>query len=90
VVAYTCNPITLKAEAGGPRVQDQPGLHNEILSQKNKKKTGEVVVKPCLAFTRPWVQSPVLKNKNKNENKPGVLVQVLSACLANVRPWVFL
>jgi hypothetical protein len=34
--AYNCS--TLEAEAGGPQVQDQPGLCNKTLSENIKKK----------------------------------------------------
>jgi hypothetical protein len=37
-VAHTYKPSTWEAEAGGPWVPGQPGLHNKILSQKNLKK----------------------------------------------------
>jgi hypothetical protein len=33
MVAHTSNPSTGEAEAGGLRVQGQPGLHIETLSQ---------------------------------------------------------
>jgi hypothetical protein len=36
VVLHTCNSSTWEVEAGGLTVQGQPGLHNEILSQKTK------------------------------------------------------
>jgi hypothetical protein len=36
VVVYTCKFSTQEAEAGGYQVQGQPGLHSEILPQKNK------------------------------------------------------
>jgi hypothetical protein len=32
-----CNPSTQKAKTGGLKVQSQPGLHSETLSQKKKK-----------------------------------------------------
>jgi hypothetical protein len=35
MVVHSCNPSTWEAEAGGLRVQGQPWLHNETLSQKN-------------------------------------------------------
>lgn len=40
-VAHACNPSTLKGEAGGLGIQDQPGpgLHGKTLSQ-NKTKIG--------------------------------------------------
>jgi hypothetical protein len=34
-VGHPCNPSTWEAETEGSRVQDQPGLHNETLSQTN-------------------------------------------------------
>jgi hypothetical protein len=37
-VVHACNPSTGDAEAGGSGVQGQPGLNNEILSQKTKVK----------------------------------------------------
>jgi hypothetical protein len=36
-VAYTYNLSTWKAEAGGLRVQDHPGLYSKTLSQKKKQ-----------------------------------------------------
>jgi hypothetical protein len=39
MVVHTYNLITPKAEAGGWQVQGQPGLHSEMLSQKNKKRS---------------------------------------------------
>lgn len=36
MVAYTCNPNSQEAEAGGPRVQSQWVLHCKTLSQKQK------------------------------------------------------
>jgi hypothetical protein len=38
MVMHTYNPSILEAEAGGPGVQDQHGLHSETASQKNKQK----------------------------------------------------
>jgi hypothetical protein len=35
MLANACNPSTLEAEAGGPRILEQPGLHSKILSQTN-------------------------------------------------------
>jgi hypothetical protein len=35
LVMQTCNPSTLEAEAGRLRVQGQPGLHSDSLTQKN-------------------------------------------------------
>jgi hypothetical protein len=35
MVVHTYNPSTWEAEAGGSRVQGQPGLHNEILYENN-------------------------------------------------------
>jgi hypothetical protein len=32
--AHTCNSNMWKIESGGLKVQSQPGLHNETLSQK--------------------------------------------------------
>jgi hypothetical protein len=37
MVAYTCNPSTWEAEAGGAQIQGQPWLQNEALLQKQKK-----------------------------------------------------
>jgi hypothetical protein len=37
MVMHIYKPRTQKAEAGNLRVQGQPELHNEILSQKTKK-----------------------------------------------------
>jgi hypothetical protein len=37
VLMHTCNPGTQDANAGGWGVRDQPGLHCETLSQKNKQ-----------------------------------------------------
>jgi hypothetical protein len=31
MVVHTCNPSTWEAEAGGLRVQSQPGLHSNTL-----------------------------------------------------------
>jgi hypothetical protein len=36
VLCWVYNPRSTEAEAGGSQVQDQPGLHNETLSQNNK------------------------------------------------------
>jgi hypothetical protein len=36
VVLHTYNPNTWEKEAGGLEVQDDPGLHNKTLPQKNK------------------------------------------------------
>jgi hypothetical protein len=36
-MVHVCNFNTQKAEAGGFRVQDQPGPHSETLSQKQQK-----------------------------------------------------
>jgi hypothetical protein len=41
MVVYICNPSNWRAEVGGSQVQNQPGVHREILSQKtnnNKKR----------------------------------------------------
>jgi hypothetical protein len=38
VVAHTCNIWDLGGEHRGLRVQSQPGLYKETLSQKKKKK----------------------------------------------------
>jgi hypothetical protein len=50
VVVHTCNPSTREAEAGRVRVQGQPGLHIETLSQnlppekiKRKKKPLKII-----------------------------------------------
>jgi hypothetical protein len=37
MVTNACNSSTQEAKAGGLRVQGQPGLHSETLSQKNYK-----------------------------------------------------
>jgi hypothetical protein len=39
-VTHACNPSTQEAEAGGLRVQYQPGPHRENSSQKTKEKKG--------------------------------------------------
>jgi hypothetical protein len=41
VVVHSCNPSTWEAKAGGLRVPGQPGLQNDSLSLKKKKKSGE-------------------------------------------------
>jgi hypothetical protein len=38
MVVHACNPSCQKAETGGSRVGDQPGLHSKVLSQKRKQK----------------------------------------------------
>jgi hypothetical protein len=38
MMAHTCNPSIGEMEAGGCRVQSQPGLHSKTLFQKEKKK----------------------------------------------------
>jgi hypothetical protein len=38
MVTPAYNPGTREAEAGGPQIQGQPGLHRETLSKKKKKK----------------------------------------------------
>jgi hypothetical protein len=38
VGAHACHPSTQEAEAGGSRVQGQPGLHSETLSPRPQKK----------------------------------------------------
>jgi hypothetical protein len=38
VVTHTCNPSTREAEVGGSFIPDQPVLHRENLSQKEKKR----------------------------------------------------
>jgi hypothetical protein len=40
MVAYACNPSTQEAETGGLWIQDQPGLHSEILSKMKERKKG--------------------------------------------------
>jgi hypothetical protein len=37
MVTCACTPSTQEAEAGGLQVPDQPGLHGEILSQKQQQ-----------------------------------------------------
>jgi hypothetical protein len=37
MVVHTCNPSAQEAEAGGSRVQGQPGLHSETCLKKKKK-----------------------------------------------------
>jgi hypothetical protein len=39
MVVHTYNPSNQEAEAGGLKVQEQPGLHSKDPSQKKKKKT---------------------------------------------------
>lgn len=41
VMECCCNPRSLEAEAGGSGFLGQPGLHNEILSQKRREKGRE-------------------------------------------------
>jgi hypothetical protein len=36
-MVHACNPSTQEVEAGGLRVQGQPELHSETLSQKQNK-----------------------------------------------------
>jgi hypothetical protein len=36
-MGHACNPRTQEAEAGESQVPDQPGLHNEALSEKQNK-----------------------------------------------------
>jgi hypothetical protein len=38
IVVHAYNPSTRETEAGGWKVQGQPGLHNETLSLKKEKK----------------------------------------------------
>jgi hypothetical protein len=37
LVVHTYNPVTWEAEVEGSRVQGQPGIHSETLSQTNKQ-----------------------------------------------------
>jgi hypothetical protein len=62
-VVHTCNPSTQEAEgAAGLRVQGQPELHSQTLSQKKKKMLTELKVYLSLsdralfiACVRPWI-----------------------------------
>lgn len=70
VAAHTFNPRTLEAEAGGTLefeanlvyriVLEQPGLHREILSQKNQKTKKK----------NPPNQTKPTKKKRKKEKSP--------------------
>jgi hypothetical protein len=46
MVLHTYNLSTEEAEAGGLHVRDQPGLHSETLSQKDKQ-NNSLVKKYC-------------------------------------------
>jgi hypothetical protein len=50
MVVHTYNASTEKAEAGRWRVQGQPGLHSQTLSQKKKKKVKMVYFLLCIFY----------------------------------------
>jgi hypothetical protein len=43
MVVHTYNPSNQEAEAGGLKVQEQPGLHSKDPSQKKKKKPNKQI-----------------------------------------------
>jgi hypothetical protein len=59
-------PATQEAEPGGLQVQGKPG--QLCLKTKTLKRVGNITQwqSICLAFIRPWVQSPVQHMKKEN------------------------
>lgn len=73
---HTCNPSSQKAEAGGWRLWGQPPLHNEILSETNKKIPKKIPAKTwkkkCLNPSHTIIMSiPHKKTTNQCESEQG-------------------
>lgn len=47
IVIHTCNPSTLKAQAGGSIVTNQPRPHRDILSINSQIKKERIILMPC-------------------------------------------